>query len=129
MHVEIAYEFGFDAAHFFGHEPVGHPYRQLHGHSFTAEVVVAGETDAVTGFVLDFAELERAGAELRAQLDHALLNDIPGLEVPSLENIACWLWTKLKPSFPGLCRVIVRRPSCRQACTYSGPQLDLDDQR
>lgn len=129
MQVEIAYEFGFDAAHFFRHEPVGHPYRQLHGHSFTAELVIAGEPDAATGFVVDFAELERAGAELRAQLDHVLLNDVPGLEVPSLENITGWLWAKLRPKFPGLRRVIVRRPSCRQTCTYLGEEPSTEDRR
>ena len=90
--VEIAYQFGFEAAHYFRHGPAEHPYRQLHGHSFTAEVVVAGEPDRETGFVVDFAALEQAAAELRGQLDHTLLNDVPGLAVPSLENIAAWVW-------------------------------------
>jgi 6-pyruvoyltetrahydropterin/6-carboxytetrahydropterin synthase len=123
--VEIAYQFGFEAAHYFRHEPVGHPYRQLHGHSFTAEVVVAGEPDPETGFVVDFAALERAAAELRGQLDHTLLNDVPGLAVPSLENIAVWAWERLAPRFPGLCRVTVRRPSCAQSCTYRGPEQHI----
>ena len=76
--IEIAYQFGFEAAHYFPHEPAGHPYRQLHGHSFTAEVVVAGEPDPETGFVVDFAALEQAAAELRGQLDHTLLNERAG---------------------------------------------------
>jgi 6-pyruvoyltetrahydropterin/6-carboxytetrahydropterin synthase len=122
--VEIAYQFGFEAAHYFRHGPVDHPYRQLHGHSFTAEVVVAGEPDPETGFVVDFAALEQAAAELHGQLDHTLLNDLPGLAVPSLENIAIWLWERLAPRFPGLCRVTVRRPSCAQSCTYGGPEAD-----
>lgn len=123
--IEIAYQFGFEAAHYFRHEPVGHPHRQLHGHSFTAEVAVAGEPDPETGFVVDFATLEQAAAELRSQLDHTLLNDVPGLAVPSLESIAAWVWERLRPRFPGLCRVTVRRPSCAQSCTYRGPEQNV----
>jgi len=119
--MEIAYEFGFDAAHHFHHEPEGHIYRRLHGHSFFVEVAVAGEPDAETGFVVDFAALEAAGDELRKTLDHTLLNDVPGLEVPSLETIAHWVWDRLAGPFPQLCRVTVRRPSCRQSCVYRGP--------
>jgi 6-pyruvoyltetrahydropterin/6-carboxytetrahydropterin synthase len=88
-------------------------------------VVVAGEPDAETGFVVDFAALERAAAALRSQLDHTLLNDVPGLAVPSLENIAVWAWERLAPRFPGLSRVTVRRPSCAQSCTYRGPEQDI----
>lgn len=123
--IEIVYQFGFEAAHYFRHEPVGHPHRQLHGHSFTAEVAVAGEPDPETGFVIDFATLEQAAAELRGQLDHTLLNDVPGLAVPSLESIAAWVWERLRPRFPGLCRVTVRRPSCAQSCTYRGPEQNV----
>lgn len=119
--MEIAFEFGFDAAHHFEGAPQGHIYGRLHGHSFLVEVVVAGEPDARTGFVVDFAELEEAGEVLRAQLDHRLLNEVPGLSVPSLENIALWVWQQLAPGLPGLCRITVRRPSCRQRCVYAGP--------
>jgi 6-pyruvoyltetrahydropterin/6-carboxytetrahydropterin synthase len=119
--MEIAFEFGFDAAHHFEGAPEGHIYGRLHGHSFLVEVAVAGEPDPRTGFVIDFAQLEEAGGELRTQLDHRLLNEVPGLAVPSLENIALWVWQRLAPRFPGLCRITVRRPSCRQACVYGGP--------
>ena len=118
--MEIALSFDFDAAHFFQHPPPGHMYRRMHGHSFSVEVVVAGAPDPTTGFVADFAELEAATAGLRGQLDHTLLNDVPGLTVPSLENIAIWVWERLAQPFPGLCRVTVHRPSCRQSCTYRG---------
>lgn len=118
--MELAYEFGFDAAHRFEHFPDGHVNRRVHGHSFQVEVAVAGEPDPRTGFVVDFAELESACAELRAALDHLLLNDVDGLGEPSLENLCAWIWRRLLPRFAFLSRVTVRRDSARQSCTYRG---------
>lgn len=118
--MEIYQEFGFDAAHRFPGAPEGHPNRGLHGHSFVARVVLSGPVDAGTGFIADLGEVERSCLALREQLDHKYLNEIGGLEVPSLENIAAWIWDKLKPALPALARVEVRRESCRQGCVYSG---------
>jgi 6-pyruvoyltetrahydropterin/6-carboxytetrahydropterin synthase len=118
--MEIAYRFGFDAAHRFDHFPAGHPNRSIHGHSFQAEVAIAGTPDPETGFVADFGDLAHACAELRAALDHRMLNDIEGLAKPSLENLSVWIWTALSPRFPSLARVTVRRDSCGQSCTYTG---------
>jgi 6-pyruvoyltetrahydropterin/6-carboxytetrahydropterin synthase len=121
--VEIAYRFGFDAAHEFRHFAAGHPNHGIHGHSFQAEVALRGEPAAATGFVIDFAELEKACAALRAELDHRMLNLIAGLEAPSLENLCIWIWQRLAPRFPGLIRVSVGRDSAGQRCTYTGPLL------
>jgi len=118
--VEIAYRFGFDAAHHFDHFPEGHPNRQLHGHSFQVEVALEGEPDAATGFIADFGDIEAACAHVRGQLDHRMLNDIAGLQQPSLENLARWIWNALRPRLPALCRVTVRRDSAGQSCTYGG---------
>jgi len=122
--VEIALEFGFDAAHFIAYGPSDHIYRRIHGHSFAVEVAILGEPDPASGFVADFGDLEGALTELRGRLDHRLLNEVPGLAVPSLEHIAIWVWEALAGRFPGLHRVTVRRPSCRQSCTYRGPVSD-----
>ena len=119
--MEIAYRFGFDAAHRFDAFPEGHLYRGVHGHSFQVEVAIAGEPDAATGFVADFGAVERECAALRAALDHRMLNEIPGLERPSLENISLWVWNSLARTFPNLARVTVRRDSCGQSCSYTGP--------
>lgn len=119
--MEICYRFGFDAAHRFDAFPAGHRYAGLHGHSFQVEVALEGEPDARTGFVTDFAELERACGRLRERLDHRLLNDIEGLAQPSLERLAEWLWRCLAPEFAALARVTVRRDSSGQSCTYRGP--------
>jgi len=118
--MEIAYRFGFDAAHHFDHFPVGHPNRAVHGHSFQVEVAIEGEPDPVSGFVADFADLERACAEVRSALDHRTLNEISGLSQPSLENLCRWIWGALHPGFANLARVTVRRDSSGQSCSYKG---------
>jgi 6-pyruvoyltetrahydropterin/6-carboxytetrahydropterin synthase len=92
----------------------------MHGHSFQAEVAVAGEPDPRTGFVVDFAELEAACCALRRDLDHRVLNEIEGLSSPSLENLCVWIWKRLNGEFPSLARVTVRRDSAGQSCTYTG---------
>lgn len=117
--MEIAYRFGFDAAHRFGSYPEGHPYHGVHGHSFQVEVAVGGKPGA-SGFIVDFGDIEKACAEVRAALDHRMLNEVKGLDTPSLENLSIWIWGRLSPKLPGLARVTVRRDSIGQSCSYSG---------
>jgi 6-pyruvoyltetrahydropterin/6-carboxytetrahydropterin synthase len=120
--VEIGYEFGFDAAHRFGTVPRGHKYRGVHGHSFRVEIALVGSPRPPHGFVADLEKVERACGLMRHQLDHKLLNEIKYLENPSLENLALWIWRRLKPKFAGLARVTVRRDSLGQSATYVGPR-------
>jgi 6-pyruvoyltetrahydropterin/6-carboxytetrahydropterin synthase len=120
--VEVAYEFGFDAAHRFGRVPRGHKYRGVHGHSFRVEIALRGTPRPPHGFVADLEKIERACAALRRQLDHKLLNEIKYLSNPSLENLALWIWRRLAPTFAGLARVTVRRDSLGQSATYLGPR-------
>ena len=121
--MEVSYRFGFDAAHQFDNYPEGHLYRGVHGHSFQVEVAIAGAPDPATGFISDLGEVERACQEVRADLDHRMLNEIDGLARPSLENLCLWIWARLAPRFAGLARITVRRDSLGQSCTYTGPQL------
>jgi 6-pyruvoyltetrahydropterin/6-carboxytetrahydropterin synthase len=123
--MEIAYRFGFDAAHHFDHFPAGHPNRNVHGHSFQVEVAIEGTPDPTTGFVADFALLQAACADVAGRLDHRMLNEIAGLEKPSLENLAGWIAKCLRPAFPGLSRITVRRDSAGQSCTLRKPELTL----
>jgi 6-pyruvoyltetrahydropterin/6-carboxytetrahydropterin synthase len=118
MSVEIVKEFSFDAAHFLPTAAEGHPYRRMHGHSFTAEVALAGTPDPASGWLVDFAVIEAALAALRDRLDHRVLNDLAGLGVPTLENLAAWIYRALDAELPGLVRVTVRRPSSGERCTY-----------
>lgn len=119
--MELSYRFSFDAAHQFEHFPLGHPNHGVHGHSFQAEIALCGHPDPQSGFIVDFATLEEACAALRARLDHRMLNDVEELGAPSLENLCLWIWKQLAPRFQSLGRVTVRRDSCGQSCTYTGP--------
>lgn len=108
---------GFDAAHHLHQGEPDHPYRQLHGHSFRLDVSVEDEPDTRDHWVRDFAELGRAIETVRGRLDHAFLNEIEGLETPTLENICAWVAGQLRPILPNLRRVAVSRPSLGESCT------------
>jgi 6-pyruvoyltetrahydropterin/6-carboxytetrahydropterin synthase len=118
--MEVSYRFGFDAAHHFDSFPEGHRYRGMHGHSFQVEVTLHGKPDPATGFIADLGTVEEACLVVRGQLDHRVLNELPGLAKPSLENICLWIWSALSPRFENLARVSVRRDSCGQSCSYDG---------
>ena len=115
---QIIKEFGFEAAHTFGHKPPGHENTRVHGHSFRVEVALSGEPDAVSGCVVDFETVTEAINGVRAKLDHHFLNGIAGLGTPSLENLARWIAGELRPHFPQLASVIVRRPTLGESCRY-----------
>jgi 6-pyruvoyltetrahydropterin/6-carboxytetrahydropterin synthase len=119
--MEVFQEFGFEAAHYLPESPEGHKCRRLHGHSFRVGIHVEGEVDPARGWVLDFAEIGAAFAPLHEILDHRLLNEVSGLENPTSENLAVWLWERLAGPLPGLSRVTVRE-TCDTACSYCGPR-------
>jgi 6-pyruvoyltetrahydropterin/6-carboxytetrahydropterin synthase len=112
-------ELRFEAAHRLPKVPPGHKCARLHGHSFKLELAVAGPVNPETGWFIDFGELDAILQPLHEQLDHNYLNDIPGLENPTSENLAHWLWQRLKPSLPGLERVTVHE-TCDARCEYEG---------
>ncbi len=117
--MEIFKEFTFEAAHLLPNVPPGHKCRRLHGHSFRVEIAVRGDVDPETGWVMDFADLKRAFEPLYDQLDHHYLNEIEGLENPTSEQLARWVWQRLRPRLPGLSQIIVRE-TCTSGCIYRG---------
>jgi 6-pyruvoyltetrahydropterin/6-carboxytetrahydropterin synthase len=117
--VDLYKEFRFEAAHRLPNVPDGHKCGRLHGHSFRVEIHVDGPVDKHTGWVIDFAEIKAAFKPLLDQLDHYYLNDIPGLENPTSENIAIWIWRNLKPKLTLLSKVIVSE-TCTCGCSYQG---------
>ncbi|MEW5961990.1 MAG: 6-carboxytetrahydropterin synthase [Pseudomonadota bacterium] len=119
--MRIYKEFHFEAAHFLPSAAPGHPNSRVHGHSFRARVAVEGEPDPATGLVMHFDDLAGAVAEARAELDHRFLNEIAGLEAPTLERIAIWMWNRLQNRVPGLAEIVIARDSCQEGCIYSGP--------
>lgn len=120
--MRIYKEFLFEAAHFLPSAPPGHPNARIHGHSFRARVVVDGEPDPVSGLVFHFDDLAAAISDAHDALDHRLLNEVEGLELPTLERISTWLWNRLENRVPGLAEIHVSRDSCHEGCVYTGPR-------
>ena len=116
--MRIVKSISFDAAHFLDHDPDARPYARMHGHSFLMEVEIAGEPDPETGWVVDFGDVEEALKELHSALDHRLLNEVEGLERPTLENICRWVATRLQPKFSGLKAIRISRPSIGETCIH-----------
>ncbi len=117
--MEIFKHFSIEAAHWLPNVPEGHKCRRLHGHSFQIEIHVAGPLDTKLGWVMDFADLKAAFQPVEDQLDHRCLNDIAGLENPTSENLARWIWQHLKPELSALSQVVVRE-TCTSGCIYRG---------
>lgn len=117
--MDIFRVFQIEAAHFLPNVPEGHKCARMHGHSFRIEVRVSGAPGEHSGWVMDFADLRRAFQPLFDQLDHNCLNEIDGLENPTSENLARWIWQRLAPELAGLSEVSVQE-TCNAGCIYRG---------
>lgn len=119
MKVRLTKDFGFESAHRLSRARKGHHCRELHGHSFNVEISVEGEVDQKNGWIYDHARISEAVEPVLQRLDHHYLNEIPGLENPTIENIALWLWQRLSPSLSGLVEVVICETSKVRA-SYRG---------
>jgi len=117
--MEIWKEFTFEAAHLLPNVPDDHKCKRLHGHSYRVRVCVAGELDPTLAWVVDFAEVAAAFEPIRLRLDHYYLNEIEGLENPTSEVLAKWIWTQLLSALPNLSRIEVSE-TCTAGCVYRG---------
>ncbi len=117
--MEIYKEFTFEAAHRLPNVPPDHKCARLHGHSYVVTVHVEGPVGETTGWVQDFGDLKCAWKPLHAMLDHYYLNEIEGLENPTSEVLAQWIWIRLSKTLPGLSRIGVRE-TCTSGCVYTG---------
>ena len=118
--MDIFKVFTIEAAHRLPNVPQGHKCARLHGHSFRIELHVSGEPDPHAGWVMDFAELKSLFQPIYDRLDHHYLNEIDGLENPTSERLAIWLWEQVKPRVPLLSEVVVHE-TCTSGCRYRGP--------
>ena len=118
--MEVFRRFGFEAAHRLPNVDAGHKCARLHGHSFRCTVHVDGEVGEHSGWVLDFADIDAAVAPVRDQLDHRYLNEVDGLDNPTSEILAVWIWDRLTGRLPGLAQVVVQE-TCTSGCVYRGP--------
>jgi len=117
--LEIFKAFTLESAHRLPNVPAGHKCARVHGHSFRVELHVSGPVDEHLGWVMDFADVKAAFDPLYRQLDHHYLNDVPGLENPTSENLAKWIWQQLKPALPQLSAVVVHE-TCTSGARYTG---------
>jgi len=111
--------FTIEAAHRLPNVPEGHKCARLHGHSFRIEIHVTGDLGEHTGWVMDFADVKGAFRPIFEQLDHRYLNEIEGLENPTSERLATWIWNRLKPALPQLSEIIIHE-TCTSGCRYRG---------
>ena len=117
--MQLFKEFSFEAAHWLPNVPPGHKCARLHGHSFRVTIHIVGAIDPISGWVMDFADIKAAFQPLHERLDHYCLNEIEGLENPTSELLARWIWSRLLPALPGLSRIDVLE-TCTSGCSYRG---------
>ncbi len=117
--MEIYKDFTFEAAHVLPNVPAGHKCGRLHGHSFHVRLYISGEVDSQSGWIMDFGDIKAIFKPIYDRLDHYYLNDIPGLENPTSEVLAKWIWRELKPTLPQL-SMIELKETCTSGCIYRG---------
>ena len=118
---ELTKGFSFEAAHAISGTTLGAASEEIHGHSFRAEIALRGKPNPATGMMVDLGRLEQRVADIRARLDHKLLNKINALGPPTLERLARFIFDELQEGAQ-VTRVTVFRDSCNEACSYFGPE-------
>ena len=119
MNVTLTKLFHFEAAHTLPNVPPDHQCARMHGHSYKVEVSVRGPVDFASGWLMDHSEISARVKPRISRLDHRYLNEIPGLENPTFEQLAVWLWREIKPTLPGLHEISIHEtPTSR--CSYQG---------
>ena len=119
MRAELVKTFRFEAAHALPNVPPEHKCSRVHGHGYRVDVHVVGEVDARAGWVMDYGDVKKAVEPVLEKLDHALLNDVPGLANSTTEMIAKYIWDHVKPSLPLLSAVVVWESDTNR-CAYRG---------
>jgi 6-pyruvoyltetrahydropterin/6-carboxytetrahydropterin synthase len=126
--MRIFIDFNFEAAHHLPHSfPDGHVNQRLHGHSFRVRVSLQGRPDPKTGLIADLGAVKTTVDSAKDALDHRYLNEIAGLELPTLETIAIWLWRRIAPDLPALAEIGIYRDSCGEGCEYQGEFETLEE--
>ncbi len=119
--VRLSKDYNFEAAHTLPNVPPDHKCARMHGHSYKITVTVEGPVGEASGWLMDHSEISDVVKPVIAELDHRYLNDFAGLENPTFERLAGWLWERLAPGLPGLAEIVVHEtPTAR--CIYRGEQ-------
>ncbi|MBU1699208.1 MAG: 6-carboxytetrahydropterin synthase QueD [Candidatus Eisenbacteria bacterium] len=119
MMVELVRTFTFQAAHYLPKVSEDHKCRHMHGHAYRVEVSLRGPVNPETGWLVDFGEIAIVLDPIRKELDHTILNEIPGLENPTAEILSAWIWQRVTAGIPYLHRVSVFE-SENSGCHYLG---------
>ena len=119
MVCRLTKEFFFEAAHTLPKVAPSHPCARMHGHSYRVEIAVEGEVNPEMGWLYDHSEISEAMNPIVEELDHRYLNELHGLENPTVENLCAWIWQRLAPLCPGLCEIVIQETP-RARCTYRG---------
>jgi 6-pyruvoyltetrahydropterin/6-carboxytetrahydropterin synthase len=116
MRTELSRQYRIEAAHLLPRVPEGHKCARLHGHSFHITLTIAGPVDPATGWIIDFAEIDRAWQPIHDLLDHRYLNEVEGLDNPTSELLARWILERMRlPN--GKLRAVTVAETCCAACT------------
>ena len=117
--MDIYKKFSFDSAHYLPNLPEDHKCKRMHGHTFNVEIHISGPIDEKIGWIMDFGDVKEVCDPVINQLDHIVLNEVPGLENPTSENLAAWIWKKVHSKLPQLKKIIVSE-TCSTGCIYKG---------
>ena len=117
MKFELRQLFRIESARRLTGLPSDHPCSRLHGHSFQIELTLIGDRQEDTGWVIDYHLISSSVGPVLRQLDHRVLNEVPGLENPTTENLCFWLYEKIKTEIPELVQITVRETP-ETACSY-----------
>jgi 6-pyruvoyltetrahydropterin/6-carboxytetrahydropterin synthase len=121
MTFELTRRYRFEAAHWLPHAGPQHKCSRLHGHTYVVEIAVNGAMSPEQGWVIDYASIDAVTEPVLEELDHRCLNEIEGLENPTSEHLALWLWERLETTLSGLALVTVaENPDC--SVSYRGGQ-------
>jgi 6-pyruvoyltetrahydropterin/6-carboxytetrahydropterin synthase len=120
--MQIFRDFEFESAHWLPHVPEGHKCKRMHGHGYRLRVVIEGSPDPRLGWIMDFGEVKAIVGEVIGRLDHRCLNEIKGLENPTAEAIAVWIWDQLRPKLAALARLELRETE-HAGVIYEGPRV------
>lgn len=129
MIITLAKHFTFDAAHCLPLLPEGHKCRRMHGHTYGVDVQLCGVPDATTGILIDFDDIARIWAPLHVALDHRVLNDVPGLECPTTENLVAWCLDRLATAFRAhrnITELVVRVSESSTTWAEAGIRINRD---
>ena len=117
MKYELKQHFQIESARFLPNLPSTHPCARLHGHSFKIVLTLLGDLDTKVGWVMDYNEISFAMKPLLIEIDHRVLNEVPGLENPTSELLAKWIYDRMIKKIPILKNVTIAETSATE-CRY-----------